>query len=142
MKNGKRHKGFPLTPNAVKEALVPVFEALPAVKLVYLFGSVGRGEATHASDYDFFVCISDRRDCRQFSTKIDLQTRVSKALGTDGVDIVIYGLGAAPELAYAAVAEGKLIYEVEPYQLLFEPRILNEYFDFRDMFRRHGLTRT
>jgi predicted nucleotidyltransferase len=133
---------FPMGLDAIKAALAPVFQALPAIKLVYLFGSTGRGEASQGSDYDFFVCLSGHGGRKQFNTKIDLQTQVSKALGTDNVDIVIHGLGDGPELAYAAVTEGKLLYEIEPYQLLFEPRILNEYFDFREMLRRHELTRT
>lgn len=32
--------------------------------------------------------------------------------------------------------------EREPFRVLVEPRILTEYFDFRESLRRHGLTRT
>ena len=43
--------------------------------------------------------------------------------------------------AYTIIREGKLIYEREPYKVILEPRILNEYFDFRAMMLRNGLSR-
>jgi len=45
-----------------------------------------------------------------------------------------------PEMKYAIITEGILLYEKEPYRVIVEPRILNEYFDFRIMLKRHGLT--
>jgi len=46
-----------------------------------------------------------------------------------------------PELKYNIIKEGKLIYEKEPYKVLIEPRILNEYFDFRMSLLRYNLTK-
>jgi len=46
-----------------------------------------------------------------------------------------------PELKYNIIAEGKLIYEKEPYKILVESKILNEYFDFYNLFARNNLTK-
>ena len=47
----------------------------------------------------------------------------------------------SPELKFNVIKEGKLIYEVEPYKVIIEPKILNEYFDFHSLLLRYGLTR-
>jgi len=44
-------------------------------------------------------------------------------------------------MKYSIIKSGSIIYEVEPYRMLIEPRILNEYFDFRFLLRKHGLTK-
>ena len=46
-----------------------------------------------------------------------------------------------PEVKHEIVAGGILLFEREPFRVLVEPRVLNEYFDFRDLLRRHGLTK-
>jgi len=60
---------------------------------------------------------------------------------TDKVDVVILNLTDSPELKYNIITQGRLIYEKEPYRIIVEPRILNDYFDFRSLLLRHHLTK-
>ena len=48
---------------------------------------------------------------------------------TDNIDTVIINHIDSPELKYSIIKEGKLIYEIEPYKVIIEPKIMNEYFD-------------
>jgi hypothetical protein len=56
------------------------------------------------------------------------------------IDIVILNLARSPELKYQIINGGRLIYEKEPFKVLIEPRILNEYFDFQKMLLKYNLT--
>ena len=120
--------------------LSKIFKNYPAVKLVYLFGSRARDDAGPLSDYDFAV-YADIRDKKQlFDLKASLQQELSRRFKTDKVDIAVLNLIEPPELKYNAIKEGKLIYEVEPFRVMVEPRILNEYFDFHYGLAKYGLT--
>lgn len=121
--------------------LTPTFEQHPEVKLVYLFGSRVEGTAGPLSDYDFAVYLDERDPLRMADIQLTLLGELQHRLGTNDVDVVILNLAGSPELKYDAIANGKLIYECEPFRVLVEPRILNEYFDFHDLMKRHGLTR-
>jgi hypothetical protein len=70
-----------------------------------------------------------------------LMDEISRLQNTDKIDIVILNLTESPELKYQIIKYGKLIYEQGPYQLLLEPRILNEYFDFQMLLERYNLTK-
>jgi hypothetical protein len=61
-------------------------------------------------------------------------------LKTDAVDVVMLNDLENTEMKYFIIAHGKLIFEREPYKVLVEPRILHEYFDFREMLLRYKLT--
>jgi len=43
---------------------------------------------------------------------------------------------------YHIITSGKLLFERTPYKVMIEPRIYNEYFDFRIILSRYGLTRS
>lgn len=118
-----------------------VFSQYPALKLVYLFGSQVSGKTGPLSDYDFAFYI-DEEEIRAYNTALEIEGKISTILGTDRVDSVILNYLDAPELKYSIIKNGKIIYEIEPYKLLIEPRILNEYFDFRFLLRKHNLTKT
>jgi hypothetical protein len=45
------------------------------------------------------------------------------------------------KLKYSIIKDGNLIFEKEPFKVIVEPKILNEYFDFHAMLLRHRLTR-
>jgi predicted nucleotidyltransferase len=120
--------------------LAGVFECHEQVKLVYLFGSRSAGASGPLSDWDFAVYLDERDPKRIFDIRLALLDAIQRGLGTDHVDVVILNQVESPEFKYNVIASGELIYEREPFKLLVEPRILNEYFDFRDMLRRHGLT--
>lgn len=121
--------------------LIQILKSHKEIKLMYLFGSRANGKVGPLSDYDFAVYF-DKLDIKQmFEAKIALQTQISRLLKTDNVDVVIINTTDAPELKYNIITKGKLIYVEEPYKLLVEPKILNEYFDFHDMLLRYKLTR-
>ena len=67
--------------------------------------------------------------------------KIGRLLKTDDVDVVILNDLENTEMSYLIIANGRLIFEREPYKVLVEPRILHEYFDYRDMLIRNKLTR-
>ena len=122
--------------------LVDIFKLYPQVKLVYFFGSRARGKEGPLSDYDFAVYLDEKDAKKRFETKLNLMSKLSKNFGTDNVDVVVLNDTQSPELKYSVLKEGKPIYEEEPYKVIIEPRIFNEYFDFIYGLRKYGLTKT
>ena len=123
-----------------KKQLITFFKKNREIKLVYLFGSHAKGTAGPLSDYDIAVYIDSYDTQKLISLKFALIREVTAILKTDAVDIVILNTCEQPELKYAIITEGILLYEKLPYKMLVEPKILNEYFDFRMILERHGLT--
>ncbi len=108
--------------------------------MAYLFGSRARGVVGPLSDYDFAVYLDTRDSIKVAAIKQSLQITLSRFLKTDQVDVVILDTTLQPELKYNIITDGKLLFEKPAYRLSLEPKILNEYFDFRDMLRRYQLT--
>lgn len=125
-----------------KKQLLKVFKADPRIKLVYLFGSQATGDTGPLSDYDFAFYADEKNKLKLGELKIHLMSEISGILKTDDVDMVCLNTAESPELKYAVISEGKLLLSKEPFQLLVEPRILNEYFDFRSSLRRYHLTKS
>ncbi len=123
------------------EALKSIFKSYSEVKLAYIFGSRVNGEAGPLSDYDFAVYFDLKDKIRMTDIRFQLSDRLSREFKTDKIDIVVLNMTESPELKYNIIKDGRVIYEEEPYKVLFEPRVLNEYFDFRAMLLRHGLTK-
>ena len=111
------------------------------IKLVYLFGSQVSQKTGPLSDYDFAFYLEEKDEKKSFDLKLDLISSLSRILKTDNIDVVILNEVESPELKYNIIKEGKLIYEIEPYRLLVEPRILNDYFDFHYLLLRFNLTK-
>lgn len=122
--------------------LASIFKLLPQVKLVYFFGSRASGKEGPLSDFDFAVLLDEKNAQKRFNTRIEIISKLSEALKTDKVDVVILNDTKSPELKFSIIKDGKIIYEKEPYKILLEPKILNEYFDFMDGLRRYGLTKS
>lgn len=122
------------------DKLKEIFALYPKIKLVYFFGSMARGEGGGTSDYDFAFYVDEKNTAKIFDLKFKLMDRLGREFGTDRIDAVMLNLAESPELKYRAIKEGRLIYEKEPFRVLVEPRILNEYFDFRSFLLRHKLT--
>ena len=76
-----------------------------------------------------------------YEIKFELLDRLCASLKTDKVDVVILNLTEGPELKYNIIKYGQVIFEKEPFKVLLEPRILNEYFDFHSMLLRNKLTK-
>lgn len=124
------------------ENLEEIFKLYPEIKLVYFFGSKANGKSGPLSDYDFAFYVEEKNKKKIFDLKLRLISEISRQLDTDKIDIVMLNLTESPEIKYNIIKEGKLIYNKEPYKVLIEPRILNEYFDFRSFLLRHNLTQS
>lgn len=124
------------------KSLEKIFEFLPQVKLVYFFGSRVTGKIGPLSDYDFAVYLDEKDFKKRFDIRLDLLDKFSRLLKTDNIDLLILNDIQSPELKYSIIKDGKLIYKKEPFNLLLEPKILNEYFDFMDGLKRYGLTKS
>jgi len=118
-----------------------IFASYSQIKLVYLFGSAAREDMGPMSDFDFAAFLDTKDTTEAAHIKFNLMGDLSCVLGTDKVDVVILDAVKSPELKYNIIREGKLIFEREPYRVLFEPSALNEYFDFSASLRKHALTR-
>lgn len=126
----------------VKQKLHPIFTAHPEVGFAYLFGSRATNTAGPLSDYDFAVYVNDEDEVRRGELRLRLIADVMKALATDDIDLHILNDVHLPELKYHIISEGKLLFEREPFRLIVEPRILNEYFDFRHLLKKYHLTKS
>ncbi len=120
----------------------PIFESYPEIKLVYLFGSQISGKTGPLSDVDLAFYLDEKDKKRMFEIKFELMDKISRSLGTDKIDIVIINLTDSPELKYNIIKEGELVFKRDPFKILIEPRILNDYFDFHAILARHNLTKT
>ena len=124
------------------ENLEEIFKLYPEIKLVYFFGSKANEKSGPLSDYDFALYVEENDKKKIFDLKLRLIPEISRQLGTDKIDVVMLNLAGSPEIKYNIIKEGKLIYNKEPYKVLVEPKILNEYFDFRSFLLRHNLTQS
>ena len=124
------------------QKIVDVFKPYNEVKLVYLFGSRVNGKLGPLSDYDFAVYLDSQDKQKIQELKLELIAKISDALKTDNIDLVILNETESPELKYNIIKNGQLILEKEPFKVLLEPKILNEFFDFREILRRNNLTKT
>jgi len=111
------------------------------VKLAYLFGSRVKAKTGPLSDYDFAIYLEEKDKRKIFEIKLQLLSEIGRVLQSDKIDLVILNTVESPELKYNIIKEGELIFESEPYRILVEPRILNEYFDFYSFLVRNKLTK-
>ncbi len=121
--------------------LISAFTDYAEIKLVYFFGSKAEGNGGVLSDFDFAFYIDEKDHKKLYELKLSLINRLSLLLNTDNVDVVILNLIDSPEMKYNIIKNGKLILEREPFKVLIEPKILNEYFDFHSMLLRNNLTK-
>lgn len=123
------------------EKLKKALKKMPSVKLGYLFGSRANNQSGPTSDYDFAFYIDEKDAVKRFDVKTLLQERITKLLRTDKVDVVILNDVKSPELKYNIIKDSVLFYEKEPFKVLIEPRVMNEYFDFHSSLVKYGLTK-
>lgn len=128
--------------NNFSKNLSPIFKKHKAIKLVYLFGSKARGNDGPMSDFDFAIYTEDISKGQMFDLKLKLIGEISHALKSDLVDVVMLNEIEMPEMKYAIICEGKIVFERKDYyQSLVEPLIRSEYFDFRMMLKLNGLSK-
>jgi predicted nucleotidyltransferase len=126
-----------------KKAIKKIQEIIakyPKIKLVYFFGSRVKGKFNINSDYDFAIYIEKENDRNMANIKMKLMTQLMIVLKNEKVDIVILNQGD-PTLNFEICRTGKLIYEKEPYRLILEPKIINEYFDYYLDLKKYNLTK-
>lgn len=127
--------------NTILKEIQRACETHEKVVALYFFGSRAHGDAGPMSDYDFAVYIDSRDKKEIFDVVLTLRDTFCRILKTDAVDLSALNLIEKPELKYNIIAHGILVFEREPFRVIMEPRILNEYFDFRTTLRKYGLTR-
>ena len=128
--------------NKTPQQLKSLFKSYPEIKLVYLFGSRAMGKSGPMSDYDFAFYLDEKDKKKMSDLKLVLMAKLGHLLKTDKIDLVILNIAEGPELKYNIIKEGKLIFEQEPFKVLIEPKILNEYFDFHSLLLRYNLTKS
>jgi predicted nucleotidyltransferase len=119
--------------------LASVLAAFPEVSLAYLFGSRARGEAGPRSDYDFAVLLNWAPEL--LARRGEILSRLTHELvcllgvGPGQLDLVI--LNRAPvELAYAVIAEGKIVFERDvASRVEYEAYVLGRYGDYLPILR-------
>lgn len=128
--------------SAIKD-IFKIFESYNKVRLVYLFGSQVKGDIGPLSDYDFAIYF-DRKTKKEemYDLKFLIEDKLSRYFKTDKIDVVILNITESSELKYNIIKDGKIIYEIEPYKVIVEPKILNEYFDFIYFLRKYNLTKS
>lgn len=125
----------------IKRVLAGVFENEPQVAFVYLFGSRTTGRVGPMSDYDIAVFFDEPDAAKRYNILFRLSTEISKALGSDAIDVHSLNDMHTPELKFRILHDGVLLFERGGSRLIIEPRILNEYFDFTYLLRKYGLTK-
>lgn len=123
------------------EKILAIFKSYSEIRLVYFFGSKANNNDGPLSDYDFAIYLDEKNKNRISEIKLELLSKLNKELKTDRIDLVILNTAESPELKYNIIKEGKLIFEKEPFKILVEPKILNEYFDFKEILLKYNLTK-
>jgi uncharacterized protein len=123
------------------EKIKKIFSTYPDILLAYFFGSQATGDAGPLSDYDFAIYLDSKEAEKAYDIKFKLMDELGRLLKTDNIDVVILDLTDQPELKYNIIKDGILLLEVKPHKVLLEPRVLNEFFDFRMSLEKNGLSR-
>ncbi len=119
---------------ALQDELSTILSGLEGVCLVYLFGSQVEGNLGPMSDYDLALLVDRAVDGRRIQAR--LAHELARALQTDRVDVVLLNR-ASIELAYAIIAQGKLLYEQDvATRVEYEATVLSRYGDFLPVLRR------
>ena len=114
------------------------------VVFAYLFGGLASGSVRPLSDVDLAVFVRNRANLGEY--KLDLFHRVSAALGTAELDLVV--LNTAPtSLGGRILGNRRVLVDKEPFRRhAYESLTLRKFFDFRlkeeDLLaRRYGIGR-
>jgi predicted nucleotidyltransferase len=115
------------------------------VAIIYLFGSKATGRASRLSDIDIGIVLKTPASESDPRTLYHMLYQLfSEVYPRSKLDIVF--LHAAPlSLQYAAIKEGKIIFEEDPkFTADYENRVINQFLDFKpvlDFFDRVTMER-
>jgi predicted nucleotidyltransferase len=119
---------------ALKDKLSTILTSLEAVRMVYLFGSRVENNVGPMSDFDVAVLVDRAADGPR--PRARLAHELARVLGTDQVDVVLLNR-ASIELAYAVIAQGKVLYEEDlATRVEYEATVLSRYGDYLPVLRR------
>ena len=118
-----------------------VFEKEPKVGVVYFFGSRNRGDFDLNSDYDFAVYFIERDVVKRHNLLFKIIGEISHIIKSDNLDVISLNDSDSLVLKYKIISEGTVIFEREPYKIMIEPQILNEYFDYKYLMAKYNLTK-
>lgn len=110
---------------------------MPQIVLAYIFGSAATDTRGPMSDYDFAVYLDEPDKKKRYDIKFSLMGKLSQALKTNKVDVAVINDTDNVYLKHAIISEGKLLFGKEPHKVIVEPKILNEYFDFRMLIDKY-----
>ena len=129
----REETGAGVNTSHIVEKAREVLRHYPQVKLLYLFGSQVEDKTGPMSDYDFGVFVDPAQPTPDLEHH--LSHRLALALQADKVDVV--PLNRAPiELAYAVIAQGRLLYEADiTTRVEYEAQVLSRYFDYLPVLR-------
>lgn len=120
---------------AFAEKMPLLTQALPQIKLLYVFGSVKAGHATPLSDID--IAYLDDGTVKPFDIEAGLEETITNIVGKDRrVDLV--RLNDAPiVIQYKVISEGKLVYKkAEDDRATFEESVVKMYLDYEPMMNK------
>jgi predicted nucleotidyltransferase len=127
--------------DTIEDKLRAFFGSKPAgLAAVYLFGSVGRGDARADSDVDVAVLYQKDPPATLEGLPLDLEGELERLLGLP-VDVI--ALNRAPvDLVHRVLRDGALILEADrEARIRFEVKSRAEYFDLLptlELYRRMG----
>jgi len=99
------------------------------VIFAYIFGGLAEGKVTPLSDVDISVYLRNTANLAEY--KLQLFNRLSDALGTSELDLVILNT-ASISIAGRILQNGKILVDKEPpVRHAYESRTLREFFDFK-----------
>lgn len=102
------------------------------VTLLYMFGSVARGDQTKDSDCDLGYAAATKLSLQQqFALQTDLQSILPVTQAIDLVNLV----NATPLLAYQIVREGQVLFAQPNVEDNFYQRTIKNYIDTRPLFQ-------
>ncbi|TAL25445.1 MAG: nucleotidyltransferase domain-containing protein [Nitrospirae bacterium] len=122
------------------DSLTALFSGESNIIFAYLFGGLLKRRTNPLSDIDIAVFVKDTRK----SDYLELFNKVTGALGTDEVDLII--LNASPiSLTGRIMHERKVLADKEPFlRHKYESYVLRNFFDFKIkekaiLERRYGI---
>jgi predicted nucleotidyltransferase len=124
-------------PAAVEGQLRAFFETDPRGAIaVYLFGSMGRGEATPDSDVDLGALFAADPPATLDTPALALEGQLERLLRVP-VEVVALNR-ASPDLVHRVLRDGRLILDRDrAARIRFEVRSRNQYFDMAEIRRRY-----
>ncbi len=121
--------------------LAPLFEGYPEVRRAYVFGSVADGTAGPGSDVDIAL-VAERGLTAVAYHRLgyDVYARLSDFLASDRLDVVVLNASESADLRYAAVTDGRVIFDRGDDLEAFERQIRHEYEDHHMTLKRLEIT--